>query len=1287
MHMILKYQDFTIKKSFFFLPVLLCLLFFKSGWTQVYPVQVNTQLIPPHSLKLSDYVTTQSDKFIANVLMTDINEYNRQLRFRLTIKGNGLTIRSNDFIIGANPVFADGGVPLRLTNIDLRPYFELQNLQGITPQQYNNPLPDGNYQFCLEVFDWVSGQRLSNPQLGCTNVYLIVNDPPFLNLPRKGDLVEAKNPQNIIFNWTPRHLNATNVQYEFELREIWDIQIDPQAAFLASPNLYQITTRNNTLLYGPGETPLLENKTYAWRVRALVSDGISETSVFRNNGYSEIFYFTYTADCTAPEFILAKSLSSDSEEITWQPNLDHQAYKVQYKKKGVRGAVWFDVNAINPQARIYNLEAGTTYEFRVGGQCMLPIANQEPRYSYSAVQEFTTPIKAKDSYYNCGIAPEIRISNKTPLSSLAANEVFTAGDFPVTVKQVDGENGVFSGIGFIVVPYLADTKIAVEFNNISINTSYQLYAGTIYTTYDANWSNVVDISGTVDAIAEIPKVVQELAQALDKTLDKIIASIKENINVNQQASIFIKLMQEGLDDPNNGLSIGEQDNLQKFINDKNKVKEAIEKAKQDIAEGKNDKIVKQNLVSSFVPESVIEEELLYDDKEYISKVFQQIRCAYVNNSQELPKNYFDKIGQEFSAKFDDYGTITIKLTTNPTKLRKINPDITEQTSGGGKKTSHYKLYTLDFGGVVITTKEYNELSHTEASLEKLQTYLFPENENAVVADYQKVLHNILTKDTFSDNDVQEIKNIANCGAQYFSVNNKYEIIKKVANHSFALTEYYEDLILDLIENYQGDVTTYSNAFLDKLKENPNLIQTLFNRIDNTGAQTFWKGNEDNFNRFLKIIYGLWLGSKYAEESNYTYVNELFDNGELTPELLTYDGKSWLPTVSYEPTLFTQTGVKIATETKYGRYGSLFYKYFQPIYIVFENGTKGKITKTTVPAIYFAGTAKKDNLEKSLDQIGLITDVALTLSAVGNFTKLKYLTNLQKLGRITIGTVEVTSATADILVRYTDLCEGNEAFCNAFQEYNTYLQLGLLGSGLLQAKFNVSRAKAKTAYEEQRNVLINKYGTDDARIKELDGHFGVKVANGLGVRFIAKSGDELKTFLNGITDLPAGKTYNGNMYRSLSKSSETNFGALPDKMTDHTVYSSWGRYDLDGAENAMYLSKTALGNQTEITHYGNWLDYNTYEFENVQLDNLLDLSDDVVRQKLGTQFDDLVRTVGDKDDIYEMTNVLASWARQKGYNGIIAPGARGSKNYENIILFNQSYIDDVVKGITSQKIIK
>lgn len=526
MNNIAKYKGIKIKKNLFFLLMLLCLLFSKSGMAQVYPVQVNTHLVPPYSLKLSDYVTMQSDKLILNLLMTDVNEYNRRIRLRLTIKGNGMSIRSRDIVVGARPIYLDGGMSLRLTNLDLQPYFRLQNLQGISPQQYHRLLPEGRYQFCFEVFDWVTGERLSNTNLGCAPVYLIVNDPPLLNLPRNGDLVEAKIPQNIIFNWTPRHLNATNVQYEFEIREIWDTQIDPRAAFMASPVLYSTSTRNNTLLYGPAKTALLANKTYAWRVRAKVSDGISETAVFRNNGYSEIFYFTYTANCSAPQYILAKSLSSSTEKITWQANMDHKDYRVQYRKKGVPGAAWFSVKAINPHAKIYKLEAGTTYQFRVGGRCANPVANQEPRYTYSAVQEFTTPTAETDAYYNCGINPNVQITNREPLPNLSENAVFTAGDFPVTVTKISGENGVFSGEGVIEIPYLSNIKIPVVFNGIHLNTDYQLVQGTVYTVYDSTWGNVADMDDVVEAVEEGLEVtgLMELGDLVAEMLNLDIAA-------------------------------------------------------------------------------------------------------------------------------------------------------------------------------------------------------------------------------------------------------------------------------------------------------------------------------------------------------------------------------------------------------------------------------------------------------------------------------------------------------------------------------------------------------------------------------------------------------------------------------------------------------------------------------------------------------------------------------------------------------------------------------------------
>ncbi|MBQ0732845.1 hypothetical protein [Aquimarina celericrescens] len=510
----------------------LIVLFFFPLWisAQVFPVQANPQVIPPYSLKLSEYGTASSEKLILNLLLTDITEANRQVQLKLFIENNaGLSIRSSDVVMGANPIFLDGGVPLRLSNLDLQPYFSLQNLTGIAPQQYSTPLPEGLYRFCFEVYDALSGQQISRKS--CVPVYLVLNDPPFLNLPFRGEQVLMREPQNIVFQWTPRHLNATNVSYEFTLTELWDNQMDPQAAFLAGRPLYQTTTLATTLLYGPGETQLLPDKKYGWRVRAMVSDGISETSVFKNDGYSEIFYFTHTGRCAEPRTIISEATNKTTEKIYWE-GVDHLAYDIQYRKKNTGDAnqanIWFNEKSLSEYTTIYNLEPGVTYEFRVGGQCM-----ENGPFAYSQISEFTMPIENSDTAsYNCGIRPpDIEITNQEPLTSIITNEVFTAGDFPVTVKEItagnvryladerteeekerdDEENrgvpvveestdgkGIFSGWGYIVVPYLNDTRIKVSFEGIKINTDYQLIEGIVQTDYDKNWGGLTSINDVLD---------------------------------------------------------------------------------------------------------------------------------------------------------------------------------------------------------------------------------------------------------------------------------------------------------------------------------------------------------------------------------------------------------------------------------------------------------------------------------------------------------------------------------------------------------------------------------------------------------------------------------------------------------------------------------------------------------------------------------------------------------------------------------------------------------------------
>ena len=458
-------------------------------YAQLFPVNVNVVLVPPYSLRISDYGTSMTDKLIVNLLLRDISSLNRKVGLRLFIESNrGINVKSRDQVIGALPITLNGGSLVRLTNTDLQAYFSFQNLVGMSPQQFQETLPEGVYRFCFEVFDFNTGVKLS--QKSCASAFLLRNDPPFLNYPKRGDIITESGNQNIIFQWTPRHLNANNVAYEFTMAEIWDDKMDPQAAFLASRPIYQTSTSNTMLLYGPGEPALLPNKMYAWRVRAIVSDGISESAVFKNNGYSEIYHFIHTAPCGIPKFILSENHTPSSQKMIWQSADAHLSYRVKYRKKNAEVAYWFEQDTSDPQLIIKKLEPGSTYEYKVGAKCL-----EQMKYSYSQVFEFTTMLNnSENPTYECGIAPEVIITNKKPLERLNTEDVFTAGDFPVVVKEAQGSGGVFSGSGYITVPYLSNFKIKVIFDKIKINTDYQLYEGEVKTDYDANWKNVKNVT-------------------------------------------------------------------------------------------------------------------------------------------------------------------------------------------------------------------------------------------------------------------------------------------------------------------------------------------------------------------------------------------------------------------------------------------------------------------------------------------------------------------------------------------------------------------------------------------------------------------------------------------------------------------------------------------------------------------------------------------------------------------------------------------------------------------------
>ncbi|SNB29069.1 hypothetical protein NO004_510010 [Flavobacterium psychrophilum] len=458
---------------------------------QVYPVQITPIFNTPYSSRISDYATSMDVKMQLLINPSDISITNRQVRLKMYLQGNNINAQSVDYVNGINPIYINGGELLTLTNLDLAALFRLENLQGITPVQYANALPEGMYNVCFELYDFATNQRIS--QKSCAYLYLMLNDPPLLNTPAKNESIAVSDFPNILFTWTPRQLNATNVSYEFEIKEILDPTIDPQIGFLTSPTLYDETLYSTALLYDSSKPNLLAGKRYAWRVRAMSTSGLSLNNVFKNDGYSEIHHFTYASNCPAPTFILSEALSARSVRISWQGDNSHTKYHLQYKKANVSRAEWFEVYTMNTQTTLTDLEAGVTYEFRVGGSCEPAVLGNRASFTYSGINNFTLPaVGTTSSSFTCGLNPAVAIANQTPITNLIVTETFTAGDFPVKILELTGNNP-YNGKGYIIVPYLADTKIAVVFNNITINTNYQLINGIVETSYNPQAPNINDL--------------------------------------------------------------------------------------------------------------------------------------------------------------------------------------------------------------------------------------------------------------------------------------------------------------------------------------------------------------------------------------------------------------------------------------------------------------------------------------------------------------------------------------------------------------------------------------------------------------------------------------------------------------------------------------------------------------------------------------------------------------------------------------------------------------------------
>ena len=448
---------------------------------QNYPVSITPVIYPPYPTSIKYLNASTSPSLVLTITNKSLNTPMVNVRLGVTIECAAFKAQTRSILTnGVAPISLASGIPVRITNLDIASAYDFNNLTGLTLNQYENALPQTKIVYGFILYDAITNRQVSDKV-----TYAVINslnNPPVTTLPANASTVTEKGMQNILFQWQPRQLSAGGgVQYTLELIELLNKSQNPQSAFLSTKPIFVDSTMVTRYVYGPELPPLIPGKSYAWRVQAKSFDyGGNQVESFVNQGYSNIAFFNYYAECKSPTMVQANDIDLESAGITWIAAPGYENFLLSYRQKGVDA--WSDISITGNSENNYGLSgllANTDYEVKVKAVC------DNGFDAVSLVKVFTTTDKAiegkkKKINASCGQKPVAKEKSDVLLESLQAKDVITSGDFTIEVGDgVTGQNGYFSGKGMIEVWIGKAFKVPVSFERIKINKDYEVLEGKV----------------------------------------------------------------------------------------------------------------------------------------------------------------------------------------------------------------------------------------------------------------------------------------------------------------------------------------------------------------------------------------------------------------------------------------------------------------------------------------------------------------------------------------------------------------------------------------------------------------------------------------------------------------------------------------------------------------------------------------------------------------------------------------------------------------------------------------
>jgi TANFOR domain-containing protein len=283
-------------RTLFLIIIVMMMRIHVSGQSGPGLVDIRISIFPPYPSRISEYASRPQQVLI---LVHNLSNVPEDIQLRGSITGdNGIVLRVNPQYRSPGPIHLNPGEIRNLNASDITQLFDYSQLifSGITKDQVvrGNGLPEGNYQVCVQAFNYNTNQPVSQTEpSGCSNVFPISNvEPPYIITPFNDQPVSAQTTQNFVITWSTPAGSPPSTQYTVEIVENFDNR-NPNDAINSAVNpvfFKQTVTATNLLLYGPAMPALTPGRRYALMV---VAKDPFNAVTFRNGGRSEVIGFTY----------------------------------------------------------------------------------------------------------------------------------------------------------------------------------------------------------------------------------------------------------------------------------------------------------------------------------------------------------------------------------------------------------------------------------------------------------------------------------------------------------------------------------------------------------------------------------------------------------------------------------------------------------------------------------------------------------------------------------------------------------------------------------------------------------------------------------------------------------------------------------------------------------------------------------------------------------------------------------------------------------------------------------